>query len=111
MKIQSNGSKSDGAALGSAISGEFQSFLMDIEDLVKSTTSLTGDELQRAKAKLNARISEAKESFEEVGGEIADKARQSVKATDSYVHDHPWQAAGIGAAIGLVIGYALARRL
>jgi ElaB/YqjD/DUF883 family membrane-anchored ribosome-binding protein len=91
-------------------SGEFHNFLSDVEDLVKSTTSLTGEDLARAKAKLAARVAAARDSVEKMGGAIADRARNTVKATDGYVHEQPWQAIGIGAVAGLLIGFLLARR-
>jgi ElaB/YqjD/DUF883 family membrane-anchored ribosome-binding protein len=94
----------------SRVSGEFNSFLADIEELIKATTSLTGEDLTRAKAKLNARILKAKESVDEMSGVIADRARSTAKITDGYVHEQPWQAIGIGAALGLLIGFVLANR-
>src|SRR5688500_5320644 len=81
------------------------SFLTDIEGLIKATTSLTGEDLERARAKLNARVTAAKESVEEVSSAIADQVRDTVKITNGYVHARPWQAIGIGAALGLLIGF------
>ena len=89
---------------------EFHNLLTDVEDLIKSATSLTSEDLARARAKIGARVTAAKESVELVGGAIAQRARDGAKATDSYVHEQPWQAVGIGAAVGLVVGFALARR-
>jgi len=108
---QGAGSKSsaDGALTGMSL--EFHNFLADIEDLIKTTTSLTGEDLTRAKAKLSERVTAAKESVEEMSGVIADGARTSVAVTDAYVHDQPWKAIGIGAALGFVLGFALARRV
>jgi ElaB/YqjD/DUF883 family membrane-anchored ribosome-binding protein len=117
MKFQSKNLQSDvrgiGVATNRALSGvsrEFHNFLTDIEELVKTTTALTGEDLARAKAELNARIATAKESVEEMGGAIADRARDTAKVTDNYVHEQPWQAVGIGAALGLLIGLMLGRR-
>lgn len=91
-------------------SSEFHNFISDVEDLVKETTTLTGEDLNRAKAKLSARLAEAKESVVEMGGEIAKRAKKGAVATDDFVHEQPWKAIGAGAAIGLLIGFALARR-
>ncbi len=94
----------------SAAPGEFQNFIADIEDLITSMTSLTGEDLARAKAKLAERVELAKESFSEIGGEIAERARKTARVTNTYVHEHPWQAVGIGAILGLLIGVAVSRR-
>ena len=104
-------SKTDTA--GRALSGasrEFHDVLSDIEDLIKSTTSLTGEDLNRAKAKLNARVTDAKNSLQDMGGGMVDQARETADRTNVYVHDQPWQAIGIGAGVGLLAGIMLARR-
>lgn len=98
-----NGVKADAVA-------EFHSFVADIEDLVKATTSMTGDDLAKAKAKLNARVSQARESVADLGGAVANQARDAARVTNSFVHDNPWQAIGIGAAVGVLVGFALASR-
>lgn len=89
---------------------EFQSFVTDIEDLVKATTSLTGEELAKAKQKLQQRIEHAKESAEEIGETIVARAKKTAETTNNYVHDQPWNAVGAGAAVGLLVGFLLARR-
>jgi len=96
--------------LASGISNEFKSFLTDIEDLVKETTTLTGEDLARAKAKLTARISAAKESVTDVGAVISERARGAAYTTNQYVHDQPWKSITIGAAFGLLLGFVLSRR-
>jgi ElaB/YqjD/DUF883 family membrane-anchored ribosome-binding protein len=40
---------------------------------------------------------------------IAD-AEELLRATDDYVHEHPWGAVGIAAAMGLVLGMLISRR-
>lgn len=95
----------------SAPSGEFSNFISDIEHLISSMTTLTGKDLERAKEKLAERVEAAKVTLTEAGGRIAETARQSARATDTYVHEHPWQSVGIGAILGLLVGIAVSRRL
>jgi ElaB/YqjD/DUF883 family membrane-anchored ribosome-binding protein len=90
--------------------GEFHSFIADIEDLITSMTPLTGEDLARAKAKLSERVAAAKESVTVMGNEVAHQARKTARATNRYVEENPWQAVGIGAILGLLIGVVLARR-
>lgn len=98
------------AEIPSGVAREFHSFVADVEDLIKSTTNLTGEELSRAKAKLNQRIAAAKVSVEEMSETIANRARKTAETTNTYVHEQPWTAVGAGAAAGLLVGYLLARR-
>ncbi len=37
------------------------------------------------------------------------KTREAAKATDEYVHDNPWKAVGIGAAVGVIVGMLIGR--
>lgn len=92
------------------VSLEFHNFLSDIEDMIKETTSLTGEELAIAKTKIIKRVAEAKESVEEMGEELSHRARKTAKMTDNYVHDEPWKAMGASAVVGLLLGFVLARR-
>ena len=91
-------------------SSELHNFIADIEDLVKEATTLTGEDLNKAKVKLSARLTEAKQSVAEMGGSLKQHARNSAISTNEYVHEQPWKAIGAGAAAGLIIGFALARR-
>lgn len=94
----------------SVVSREFHNFVADIEDLIKSSTSLTGEELEKAREKIRTRISEAKDSLSEISETVVDRARKTVEVTDQYVHEQPWSAVGVGAALGLIVGLLLARR-
>lgn len=94
----------------SNVSREFYNFLADIEDLIKETTSLTGEDLARARDKLNARIAAAKASAESVSESVGQRARQTANVTNAYVHEQPWKALGAGVAIAFLFGLVIARR-
>jgi len=97
-------------AAPSGITQEFRNFVADIEELIKASTSLTGDDLARAKANLYARVAAARALVEEMPAAVSDRARNTVKAADGYVREQPWQSIGVTAAVGLLIGFLLARR-
>lgn len=98
----------------STVSREFHDFVSDIEDLtrelIEKTTTLTGEDLTRAKERLAARVTAARTSIEDMGGEITHRARRGAERTNSYVHEQPWNAIGIGALIGFACGVVIARR-
>lgn len=100
--------QADGIAAG--VSREFSNFIADIEDLLKETASLTGDDLNRAKAALSARVSAAKESIEDLGCSVSEQVRKSGAMTNEYVHAQPWKAIGAVAAVAFVLGLVFTRR-
>lgn len=97
-------------AAPSGITREFKNFVADMEDLLEASTSMTGEDLAGAKANLYARVATARAFVEQVPGAISDRARNTAKDADHYVREQPWQAMGITAAVGLLIGFLLGRR-
>lgn len=96
---QGSGTKELSPTAVAPTGAEATGFVADIEDLLTSTTSLTGDDLARAKARLMERVAAAKASV----------AKMSA-ATDGFVRARPWQAIGIAAVVGVLAGFVLARR-
>jgi ElaB/YqjD/DUF883 family membrane-anchored ribosome-binding protein len=93
----------------SAIEREFQNLVADIEDLIQANTSLSGDDLVRARIGLHARVAAAKESVQRLGPPLIDRARDAVKDTASRVRAQPWQAIGVAAGASLLVGYLVGR--
>jgi ElaB/YqjD/DUF883 family membrane-anchored ribosome-binding protein len=94
----------------SGVSREFHNFIADMEDLVKATSNLTGEELAKAKVKISQRVEAAKESITEMGESIVHRVGKGATVTNQYVHEKPWNAIGTTAVVGFLLGYLLARR-
>ena len=60
--------------------------------------------------KMERNLKVAKERLGDMQEKAVERTRAAAKATDHYVHEHPWQAIGVAAAIGVVIGLLLNRR-
>lgn len=82
----------------------------DAEALLRATASQAGESVAAARARIQESMEGAKQRLSEVGHLTADKAKYAAKATDQFVHEHPWQAVGIGAAVGVILGMLIARR-
>lgn len=95
---------------GSSLARESSNLMSDLGDMVKSATPFSAEDLARAKETITARVTAARDSVVKFGGEVATRARSTATATDTYVHEKPWQSIAIGAAAGLLIGMLLARR-
>jgi len=109
-KADLNSGKHHLQAASKDVANEFKSFLSDMEDLFQSSTSLTGDDLNKAKAQFKKRLAQAKESIGDTGDTVLEQARKTATVTNNYVHEQPWAAIGAGAAISFLVGFLLARR-
>ena len=89
---------------------EFSSVLSEAETLLDKAAKETGDKARDLRSQVEARLLSAKLKLQELEGEAVDRAKAAARATDDYVHDHPWQAIGVAAGIGLVIGMLVSRR-
>jgi ElaB/YqjD/DUF883 family membrane-anchored ribosome-binding protein len=75
----------------------------DIEELLKATAAQTGERITATRARVEAALMNARDT-------VTEQARHTAQATDQYVHRHPWQAGGIAAGVGLLIGLLLGKR-
>ena len=89
---------------------DIQSLLADAEDLLKQAANTTGERASELSDKGLALLKQAKERASDVQVAAVEKSKQAARATDGYVHDHPWQAVGIAAGIGVVTGLLLNRK-
>jgi len=94
----------------STLSNEFENLLADIDSLLHVAKDLSGDELKAVTSKLHDRVNEAKSSVVDIKVDLEKQARKTATKLDQEVHDEPWKAVGIGAAIGLLLGLVISRR-
>jgi len=84
--------------------------ISDAEELLRATASQAGDKVFAAREKIQDSLRQAKVKLAEVEDVLIDRGKEAARATDEYVHDHPWGAVGIAAGVGLVIGMLISRR-
>ena len=82
----------------------------DAEELLRATAGQAGEKVAAARARAGESIDAAKARIAQAGYAAASQTREAAKATDEYVHDNPWTAIGVAAAVGLVIGVLLAKK-
>ena len=87
-----------------------QEILHKTEKLIADAANATGKEAEALQARILSGLREAKSRLTDAEEVALEKARNAARATDEYVHEHPWKAIGIGAAVGVVIGMLIARR-
>jgi ElaB/YqjD/DUF883 family membrane-anchored ribosome-binding protein len=90
--------------------GEWRNLLADVEDLIKKIAHVDDLEVAKVRAKVEQTLARAKSTAKESGATVRAYARDASSATDEYVHESPWTAIGLAAAVGVVVGFLASRR-
>ncbi len=90
--------------------GEFKSLMADAEALIKATEDHPGETIGSIRNKALETLAGAKESLSHVEGKLLDKAKVAAEGADDFVHRNPWEAVGVAAGLGLLIGLFIGRR-
>ena len=82
----------------------------DAEHWLKNAGSEGGDDILAVKQKLEATLQGAKTDLLKLEMNMLDKTRQAARASCTYVMENPWKAAGVGAAVGALVGWLVLRK-
>lgn len=89
---------------------DLQTVVEDAEALLQATAAQTGDRIDTIRTRARESLKQAKTRLVEAEGEAMEQVREVATSTDKYVHENPWQAAGVAAGVGLLLGLLISRR-
>ncbi|HTP72534.1 MAG TPA: DUF883 family protein [Burkholderiaceae bacterium] len=92
------------------LAADFQRVMEDIDALLNAGGTKVEGEVKAIRERLRDRLDDARMKVSDLQYEGVERARRAARHTDEYVHEHPWHAVGVGAAIGLLVGVLIARR-
>lgn len=95
---------------GEVTRDEWHKLVADVEDLVKKVANVDDAEISRIRSKVEHTLAEAKSAAGAGIAAVRGRAEDATEATDEYVHENPWAAIGIAAAVGVIIGFVAGRR-
>ena len=84
--------------------------ISDTEELLRATAGSAGDKVGELRERIGLRLRDAKERVVDMEVALVDKTKAAARATDDFVHDEPWKAVGVAAALGLALGVLIGRR-
>lgn len=70
------------------------------ESLLAATADLGEDKLVDLRERLQADLELARDQLEKLETQL----KERVTSVDDYVHENPWQAIGVAAAAGVIVG-------
>ncbi len=94
----------------SVASSEIKNLIADVEDLMARIGDLKDADVVRMRGKVQRAVDATKQSLAAGADTIRQHAQKVVSTADDYVHDSPWQAIGIAALVGAVVGILATRR-
>ena len=93
-----------------AASSEIKNLLADVEDLMARIADLKDADVVRVRGKVQRAVDATKQSLADGADAIRQRAQNVASTADDYVRDSPWQAIGIAALVGAVVGILATRR-
>ena len=92
------------------LASDLRVVIADAEELLRATAGQMGEKAVVARERIQESLRVAKDKLARAEEVMVDKTKAAARVTDDYVHDHPWGAVGIAAAVGLVMGRLISRR-
>lgn len=89
---------------------DMKSAISDAEDMLHATADQAGEKVASLRARIQERLKGARVRLADAEEALLDKTRAAARATDAYVHESPWTAVGVAAAVGLLVGLIIGRR-
>lgn len=113
-----NGNKAQGQGQGQAANHDAREKLMndlklvigDAESWLKEAKRNAAHNAGEAQARFDDTLRTAKSDLLRLQDSMTARGKLAAQSANGYVKGHPWQAVGLGAAVGVIAGLLLARR-
>ncbi|MEC4723618.1 DUF883 family protein [Noviherbaspirillum sp. CPCC 100848] len=92
------------------VRNDMRTLIKEAQDLFREATQTTGVKADELRARGLVLLDTAMERAQEVQVIAMEKGKVAAQTTDDLVREHPWQAVGVAAGAGLLIGLLLSRR-
>jgi ElaB/YqjD/DUF883 family membrane-anchored ribosome-binding protein len=104
MSTNTNSHSADLMANKDKVSASFKELVAGTEDLLRTTASYTGEEIEGARKRLKRQLESARSVAGDWESTAAERYRNVSAATDEYVHENAWKSIGLAALVGLLLG-------
>jgi ElaB/YqjD/DUF883 family membrane-anchored ribosome-binding protein len=89
---------------------DLQAVVRDAEALLNATAGQASDKVQAVRSRAEETLKQARSSLESAENIAVRRAKEVAEQAENYVRENPWQAVGVAAGIGLLLGLLLSRR-
>ncbi len=89
----------------SSLASSTRDLAANAEELMRQTAAVSSDSIAVLREKLKDSLSVARTQIANAQDYAVERGKQAVTATDTYVHEKPWQAIAVAALFGALIGF------
>lgn len=89
---------------------DLKAVVNDAEELLKATAGQAGEKMSAARARAEASVRAARKRMGELENDVLAQTKEVAEEADAYVRKNPWQAVGIAAVAGIIVGLVISRR-
>jgi ElaB/YqjD/DUF883 family membrane-anchored ribosome-binding protein len=82
--------------------------LGDTEEFLSAVAAESKDKIAGIRPRLEVAIQRARTQAAGVEAEVEARAREGARRVEAYAGEHPWQTAGMAAAVGATVGAIIA---
>jgi ElaB/YqjD/DUF883 family membrane-anchored ribosome-binding protein len=93
-----------------AATTEIKNLIADVEDLMARIADLKDADVVRVRGKVQRAVDATKQSLTDGADALRQRAQDVASTADDYVRESPWQAVGVAALVGAVVGILATRR-
>lgn len=99
-----NNSYSESGSTRDKLAEDLKVLKKDVQELLKETASVVGDKAAEARVRVQDSLKVAQDKLSVAHEHVKAKGQEAFNVTDGYVRDNPWNAVGIAAGIGFILG-------
>lgn len=93
-----------------ALADDIRRVVTQAEQFLKSSATQSGEALDEGREKLAEKVSALRSQLEAWGDDAGKEARHLARSADRSLHQHPYAAIGVAAAVGVLIALLATRR-
>jgi ElaB/YqjD/DUF883 family membrane-anchored ribosome-binding protein len=86
---------------------DLKRIVRDSEELLHDSTGALGEKANELRERLTRAIESAKEAY----ARLQEKTKETAKATDKVIRDHPYPSMGVAFGVGVLVGLLVTRKL
>lgn len=92
------------------LADELSHAVAEAHSILQHASTETGERAHDLRLQVEDKLRHARHKLQDLNSGARDQALGAARAADDFVHARPWQAVGVAAAAGVVLGLLLSRR-